>query len=855
MSKYRRITSNMDIKDKKKQKNNNQNNKQPDYVDTKSLMEKLGIKITNKDIYTKKFSLHLKQKKSKDENINIATTTLNNEDKYNVKDFKSKSLQKRKNDNDNRIKNKNNMSSSYEKRLIKKDKKVKTIEEKNSTRKEKEKSIKTKKSMKENNDKNENNGNYQRKKTMKKEVDRQPSKKDNRSIGNNSKDSKKYKKVNQTQEAKISLFKKNRDQKDIKRTTTNKMQNNINTNKVTNDFNRTFYKKLTSNINYNDDYKINEVYESPAKTKTKKYNENKNKKDIKKIDIDKNDIDKKDEKIKKFRKNKAISVDKIKNDNKIFNFKSQKIKEKNKKKNNSYDSQDNSDSENSNTSESESEESSSSNTSSSSSETEKSNPTPDEKAIIRSNKRHLTEMASQKTEKKEKSNEENEKDEKKEKNEKIDEEKRIIISNKRHLTEMASQNNETNEKGEEEKQNEKEEEEEKQIIRSNKRHLTEFESQSDKNKIEEKDIVRANKKRLTEMGTTKNNEMDKKLLGGRYIKRNSIDNPLLRERLDLLVNEMVLKQNGGNASFLKNFEKGKYYQKEIEICVKNQNIKKKIKICSCTKPGCSGPGVVKTNQDAYFVKDNFLKNNNNFFLGVCDGHGERGELVSRYVVNKLPEYIKDLNNENITNIFKKINNEVYNNKSIESNMSGTTVVSLFITTEKIICANLGDSRAAIFKYENGLYYYKNLSRDHKPGDPEENKRIINNNGRVKKCYDEDLKKYLGPDRVWLKNKEEPGLAMSRSIGDKVAHSVGVIDEPEFKNFEYDGNEKFIIIASDGIWEYLHGDDCIKIIKPIYEDSKDCEEAALALVKEAFRKWKRKEVAIDDITAIVVFFED
>ena len=65
MSKYRRITSNMDIKDKKKQKNNIQNNKQPDYVDTKSLMEKLGIKITNKDIYTKKFSLHLKQKKVK----------------------------------------------------------------------------------------------------------------------------------------------------------------------------------------------------------------------------------------------------------------------------------------------------------------------------------------------------------------------------------------------------------------------------------------------------------------------------------------------------------------------------------------------------------------------------------------------------------------------------------------------------------------------------------------------------------------------------------------------------------------------------------------------------------------------
>ena len=281
--------------------------------------------------------------------------------------------------------------------------------------------------------------------------------------------------------------------------------------------------------------------------------------------------------------------------------------------------------------------------------------------------------------------------------------------------------------------------------------------------------------------------------------------------------------------------------------------KKRVKISSCTKAGCSGPGIIKTNQDAYFIKDNFLKDS--IFIGVCDGHGEKGELISKYVSNKLPESLKDLKYENIANIFKKINNEVYNNKSMESNMSGTTVASLILTTKKMISLNLGDSCAALFRHDTGLYYCKNLSRDHKPSGPDENKRIIKNNGRIKKCYDEQLKKYLGPDRVWLKNKEEPGLAMSRSIGDKIAHSVGVSDEPEIKNFEYDGNEKFIIVASDGIWEYLHGDDCIRIIRPFYEENKDCEEAALALVKEAFRKWKRKEIAIDDITCIVLFFDE
>lgn len=36
---------------------------------------------------------------------------------------------------------------------------------------------------------------------------------------------------------------------------------------------------------------------------------------------------------------------------------------------------------------------------------------------------------------------------------------------------------------------------------------------------------------------------------------------------------------------------------------------------------------------------------------------------------------------------------------------------------------------------------------------------------------------IGPQRVWLKTENIPGLAMSRSVGDKVAHSVGVSSDP------------------------------------------------------------------------------
>jgi hypothetical protein len=35
-------------------------------------------------------------------------------------------------------------------------------------------------------------------------------------------------------------------------------------------------------------------------------------------------------------------------------------------------------------------------------------------------------------------------------------------------------------------------------------------------------------------------------------------------------------------------------------------------------------------------------------------------------------------------------------------------------------------------------------------------------------------------RVWIKNHNFPGLAMSRSLGDKLAHTVGVIPDPGIK---------------------------------------------------------------------------
>lgn len=61
-------------------------------------------------------------------------------------------------------------------------------------------------------------------------------------------------------------------------------------------------------------------------------------------------------------------------------------------------------------------------------------------------------------------------------------------------------------------------------------------------------------------------------------------------------------------------------------------------------------------------------------------------------------------------------------------------------------------------------------------------------GRIEPYRDEN-NEFIGPERIWLKTQDIPGLAMSRSFGDRVAASVGCISTPGKNKF----NINFIYI--------------------------------------------------------------
>lgn len=68
------------------------------------------------------------------------------------------------------------------------------------------------------------------------------------------------------------------------------------------------------------------------------------------------------------------------------------------------------------------------------------------------------------------------------------------------------------------------------------------------------------------------------------------------------------------------------------------------------------------------------------------------------------------------------------------------------------------------------------------------------------------------------------------------------------------DDKYIVLASDGVWEFITNEEIAAIVKPFFEN-KNAEKAAEAVVRESYLRWKKEEEGIvDDITCIIVFLD-
>jgi hypothetical protein len=142
-----------------------------------------------------------------------------------------------------------------------------------------------------------------------------------------------------------------------------------------------------------------------------------------------------------------------------------------------------------------------------------------------------------------------------------------------------------------------------------------------------------------------------------------------------------------------------------------------------------------------------------------------------------------------------------------------------------------------------------LSFDHTPDREEEGARIVRLGGRVEKWDLHDT----GVERVWLSDARVPGLAMTRSFGDSIVKEIGVIAVPEVYAVPLCAADRFVILASDGVFDFITTPEVVAIVARM-RDSATPQEAAEEVVKIACARWMDDDVDIDDISCAVVYLD-
>jgi serine/threonine protein phosphatase PrpC len=285
------------------------------------------------------------------------------------------------------------------------------------------------------------------------------------------------------------------------------------------------------------------------------------------------------------------------------------------------------------------------------------------------------------------------------------------------------------------------------------------------------------------------------------------------------------------------------------------------------------PGFRKTNQDVAFMAAAWAPAGGATLLGVLDGHGPNGHHVAAHLKERFPASLAEQSalmragdaEGALRASFAAVDASLRRATGIDIDFSGSTaVVGLLDMARGCVTVGwTGDSRAVIGRRgaapgapsssaaASAPFHAVALTQDHKPDTPAEAARIAAAGGRVEQLVDECGRR-VGPHRVWLRSAWTPGLAMSRALGDGVAHTAGVSSTPDITRHSLTPDDALLILASDGIWEFISNDEAVAMAAAAATPS----AAASALATAAAARWVKEEDGVcDDITVIVLFLGD
>ena len=254
---------------------------------------------------------------------------------------------------------------------------------------------------------------------------------------------------------------------------------------------------------------------------------------------------------------------------------------------------------------------------------------------------------------------------------------------------------------------------------------------------------------------------------------------------------------------------------------------------------------------------------NTFFFAVYDGHGGNG--CSLYLKENLHNLIKNFSKESINEAINTVEQNFLKNEALTQNeevkdQSGSCGIMALIQQNKLIIANVGDSRLVIFK-KSSLFF---STEDHKPGSPSEKLRIETAGGKIYQTPSL-LPLYQNGKEIDIPWRVFPGrLSVSRTFGDVEAknESLGgmknvVVALPDITEIELDEDFNFIVLGCDGIFDVLSNEEILECVKIVLKEkeikdfkninmSQLCGDIAEMIIKSSLAK-----DSFDNVSCVVV----
>lgn len=209
-------------------------------------------------------------------------------------------------------------------------------------------------------------------------------------------------------------------------------------------------------------------------------------------------------------------------------------------------------------------------------------------------------------------------------------------------------------------------------------------------------------------------------------------------------------------------------------------------------------GERETMEDALVV----TKIDDTQLYAIFDGHGGRAvaDLLQDEFPSLLSEKLADLSDptddaivDTIKEAFVVFDESLFLRDVEEPIKSGSTAIVVIRRQDTLFIANLGDSRAVIFDDSGKIKYH---SKDQKPTDPPELKRIEQVGGKV---INGRVGGILATARAF--GDFHLGLKLDRKggyLGDQ--SPVGIIPTVDILKLTPSPHQRYLVMACDGLWD-------------------------------------------------------